>query len=209
MVMKSSAWILFAGMVLQGCSSSLTVDPDTAEVTPKSIRYEKLNRRLHGQEAKLLLLDGKQIVGMPVSVGYDTIRIQERTDGALRSIPTRQIIEIEQTDRLRGTIEGVAFGGLIGGAAGLGLAGAFVHSAGEGGPGILLVVIGSACVGATAGIVAGIVKGHTITYKLAAPMPLRNTDRDAKATNLPQGFGLESLPSDKEVGYVQEWMDRE
>lgn len=205
MFMKSSSWMLLAGMVVQGCSSSFTVVPDTAADRPKSIRYDQLNRRLQEHDVAFLLVDGREIFGRSISVGNDTTRYRERTDSALHSIPTRQIIKIEQTDRLRGTIEGVVFGGLIGGAAGLGLTAAFVRSGGEGGPGLLMVVIGGACAGVTAGIVGGIVKGHTITYRLATSMPPKqNADQGERGTKLTEGFGPVSLPSDREVVYVQE-----
>jgi hypothetical protein len=195
--------MLLAGMILHGCSSSFTVVPDTADDRPKSIRYDQLNRRLQGHDVRLFLVDGRHIDGMSVSVGYDTIRFREGTDDTLHCIPTRLIIEIEQTDRLRGTIEGVAFGGLIGGAAGLGLIGAVVHPEGEGGPGLLWVVLGGACAGATTGIVAGMIKGHTITYRLGTPMPsTQKAALGARLTEIPGS--LDSPPFHREFVNVQE-----
>jgi hypothetical protein len=161
--MRRQAWVLLVAIVFGGCSSSYTLLPDGKVGNRKSISYEEMNRKLQEGNVTVFLVDGRELSVGAIRVDKDSATFTDSATDSLYHLATRHIVQIQRTDKVRGVIEGAIFGGLMGGTVGAGLIA--LDRGSDGGPGLLWVLIGGACAGTTVGVIAGVIKGHTYTYR--------------------------------------------
>ena len=147
------ALIISAGVfLLSGCSSTIRLTS-----------VDEANQKVGGGSATLSLRSDKEYDARAIDIGRDSTRFIERDTDSIRRLPTRSIRSIRLTHRGGGALEGVMFGGLGGGVAGLLIFSGYSRGGDEGmgrGLGILSMTV----LGAAGGLVAGIIKGHDYTF---------------------------------------------
>ncbi|MFN0158917.1 MAG: hypothetical protein ACKVRP_12705 [Bacteroidota bacterium] len=157
---------LFFGLaiVLTGCSSSYTVSSGGKPNSEYS--YGEMIEELRGQQVNIELKDERHILAKELKISNDSASWLDASTSERSKVATPQIKRIVIKNHLVGALEGMGFGFLVGGTAGviLGSSGPESNALGrEGMIAIGLVFVGGA--GVVVGLIPGVIIGHSYEYE--------------------------------------------
>jgi uncharacterized protein YceK len=150
--MRSIAVAALSIVLLSGCSTTASL------VSPT-----EANQKVGDGSAVLNLRSGRSYRCRDVQVGMDSTRFVDRTTDSVVVVQTHDLKSVEVTHHAGGALEGLLFGGIGGAGFGL-LAGSGMGQGGDEGMGKGLLVLATTVVGATGGVIIGVIKGHNYTF---------------------------------------------
>lgn len=162
--------ILVFAFILEGCSATTIVGPESSAANHVAMSYGKLNRVLNdglNNKATIIFADGRECEAEQIQVGKDSTQFVDVDSGGARRVNTSNILRIERTDRFSGAVEGLFLGALGGGAVGFGL-GSLSSDEGEwSGFGKAILAGLGVFAGGSVGLIIGVVRGHHSGYEFA------------------------------------------
>jgi hypothetical protein len=140
--MKSPFALIFTWMILSGCSSTIQVRIDEPLNNDRIFKYDQVNARSEYCPGTLVCAGGISYEVKGVLVARDSTRFFEMNSDIKRSIATEDVLSIRRNDRASGAFTGGLLGAVTGLTARVGVLLVRGRGSSEGGPGVLVVLLG-------------------------------------------------------------------
>lgn len=157
--------LFIIGLLLQGCTSVITVRPDEPLNNDQVFNYAQLKSRLEGIPATVVCRDGATFETDTLHMSPDSLIFVDKSDHILHQLANRDISKIVCTDYSAGAFSGTLVGALAGATTGFGLIFLITDRSQDSRMGAAVLELGAIGVGALFGAIIGSSRGSSIEYR--------------------------------------------
>ena len=152
---------LFASSFLGGCGTTYHVAPEGAVARGDTLTLASLDTLLGDQGAMITFRGGHELSATEITLERDSCHFRSE-DGAHLVYPMSSLAKFSHREHLRGAVEGALYGGLLGGVLGAAVTAGNGPEMGMKG----VTTLGGGVLGATVGLLYGIIAGANTEYEI-------------------------------------------
>ena len=163
--------ILFACLLISGCTSVILVDPEEPLDNDRVFNYDQVNTRLIGEATTVTCTTGRTFDCYISEVRRDSTLFYGQLSSTLEAVSTTDVLKMEYRNRGAGAFTGTVVGTLGGIGLGIGIMLATSDGSADSRMGAAVLFVGALAGGAILGGVTGYLQGSTHEYRFKAVSP--------------------------------------